>query len=204
MNISKLKGRNYEWLIARVGYDGDDCLIWPFGKTNGYGVLGAGYAHRIMCALVNGPAPSPNHEAAHSCGRGHEACVHPKHVRWKTKSENQLDRTAHGTRNTWAARGKLTPEEAEQIRLLKGVKPQREIAAMFNTSRSNVSFIHCGKAWNGPRRGYHKTKNGKYRARVRIDNKDYHLGTFDSEEQAHKVYVAASRAIRAAMRAAID
>ena len=31
-----------KWLGERVGYDADECLIWPFGTSNGYGVLGSG------------------------------------------------------------------------------------------------------------------------------------------------------------------
>lgn len=147
-------GKSHRWIQAHVNYDGDWCLIWPFGGANGYGTFGGWvdgkkvfvYAHRYMCELVHGPAPSSDHEASHSCGRGHEGCVHPRHVSWKTKSENQADRARHGTKST-GCRGKLTPEQAAEIMSLRGRMPQKDIAARFGISRANVSLIHCGKLW---------------------------------------------------------
>lgn len=149
------QAKTVSWLAANRHYRGKGCLIWPFARINGYGILGqtvggkriTHYAHRWMCALVNGPPPSPNHEAAHECGNGVGGCVHPLHVAWKTKSQNQADRRRHGTKSMgWV--GKLTEAQAAQIRALKGKKLQREIAAMFGVSRANVSLIHCGKAWH--------------------------------------------------------
>lgn len=80
----------------------DECVQWPFGRNNmGYGLVNGygfyGYAHRIVCEHVHGAAPTPMHDAAHSCGKGHEGCIHPLHVRWATKSDNQSDRYGHGT-----------------------------------------------------------------------------------------------------------
>jgi hypothetical protein len=85
-------------------YEGDECLIWPFGRiTAGYGNLYFGgewgYAHRRVCEEVNGPATTPKHEAAHSCGKGHEGCVTKKHLRWATHAENMADMLEHGTSN---------------------------------------------------------------------------------------------------------
>jgi hypothetical protein len=70
------------------------------------------YAHRLMCQLAHGDPPTPDHIAAHSCGRGHEGCVNPNHLSWKTYSENELDKRVHGTtRNPWwGKKGKLTRE----------------------------------------------------------------------------------------------
>lgn len=50
-----------------------------------------------MCQKAHGDPPSPKHDAAHSCGRGHEGCVNPNHLSWKTKKQNQADRITHGT-----------------------------------------------------------------------------------------------------------
>lgn len=94
-------GEAERWLEDRVGHnDGSDCLKWPFGTaSSGYGYLRAGGvllgAHRTMCALVNGPPPTPKHEAAHSCGKGHEGCVNPRHLRWATSQENKADIILH-------------------------------------------------------------------------------------------------------------
>lgn len=149
----KGNGRAHAWILAHVNYEGDWCLIWPFSKPNGYGMfthLGERYyAHRRMCELVKGPPPTPDHEAGHSCGRGHEGCIHPKHLDWKTKSENQADRATQGTKAT-GGYGKLTPEKAQAIRALKGTVPQRKVAELYGVSRANVSLIQNGKSWTGP------------------------------------------------------
>ena len=60
------------WVEAHVSYDGPGCLPWPFAKAGrGYGQLTAdgerGYAHRYICKRVNGPPPTPEHEASHTC-----------------------------------------------------------------------------------------------------------------------------------------
>lgn len=86
-----------------AAYDGDDCLPWPYSRNeNGYGTLYAPkgettVASRAVCELVHGPAPSDTHMAAHSCGKGHEGCVNPKHLRWATPLENSADKVIHGT-----------------------------------------------------------------------------------------------------------
>ncbi len=196
-------GKAVAWLRARVGYQGDDCLIWPFCLCSGYGHFGHEgenhYAHRFMCELVNGPPPTPFHEAAHSCGRGHLGCVSPIHLEWKTTSDNQLDRTLHGTRNIGGPRGKITFEQAEEIRALKGQKTQQEIAAMFGISRSQVSWIMTGKAWVKERKGYARSGK-KFRARLYVDGREIFLGQFDTEEEAHACYLAENAKVRAAMR----
>lgn len=148
---NKGKGKGIEWLRAHAAYDGDDCLIWPFSTARGYGHLGVDgklvYAHTVMCELVNGPAPTPEHQAAHSCGRGHEACVSGKHLSWKTQSGNQLDRRVHGTKNEgngW--KPKLSWEQVQEIRALASTKTHDELAAQFNTSRRNIGSIINGKS----------------------------------------------------------
>ena len=150
---NKGKGKNLQWLRDRVGHDGDDCLIWPFHRRwNGYGSIAymgsVRYPHRVMCEFAHGAAPTPDHLAAHSCGRGQDGCVNPRHLSWKTSSENQLDRREHGTarrRKQWPGRRSLVSEEQrKQIRALKGRKNQREIAAMFGLSYQHVSLIQRG------------------------------------------------------------
>lgn len=109
------------WIRDHLEYPHDYCLIWPFARgDNGYGSFGRQgkfiYTHRYICELVKGPPPTPEHQAAHSCGRGHEGCVNPKHLSWKTRAENQLDRREHGTENrVW---NKLTPDDVAEIRRL--------------------------------------------------------------------------------------
>lgn len=201
------KGAAIRWIRDHAGYQGDDCLMWPFRGPNGYGVFGylgkQYYAHRYMCELVKGPPPTPEHEAAHSCGRGQFGCVNPCHLSWKTPSDNQRDRRLHGTKSS-GGRGRLTDEQAAQIRALRGAMPQREIAAMFNTSRANVSLIMTGNlhAENKvrPGKGYSYVKaTGKYTARIGIQGGSVFLGHFDTEDEARAIYLLANARARAGL-----
>ena len=105
-----LRGESERWLREEaLAYSGDDCLIWPYAKTNkGYG---DGYGRtkidgrkvivsRFICEKVNGVPPTQRHQAAHSCGNGHLGCVTPKHLSWKTPEQNWDDRRLHG-RGSW-------------------------------------------------------------------------------------------------------
>lgn len=136
-------------------HPGDDCLHWPFAKDgHGYGILKVGRktgkAHRFVCDLVNGPPPTRDHQAAHSCGNGHLGCVSPKHLSWKTRTENAADKHAHGTHTRGERHGpaKLTEDQAREILRLKGVLMQSEIAAVFGVSRPTVSSIHRRVNWS--------------------------------------------------------
>lgn len=145
-------GEARKWLEAHVSYSGDDCLVWPFARSSrqGYGHIGwaengvkiGKLAHTRMCELAHGSAPSPQHEAAHNCGNGHGGCVNPRHVEWKTKSENQKDRRRHGTAMTSRYGGgtsALSREQWDAIRALKGRMTLVQVAARFG---STVSTVH--------------------------------------------------------------
>jgi hypothetical protein len=132
------------------------CLIWPFSTTRGYGTfgyLGKGYyAHRFMCEIVHGSAPSDIHQAAHSCGD--TACVNPNHLSWKTPSENGMDNRQHGThiRSRYGSAGKLTQEQADAIRSQKDAKTLRELAEEYGVSESCISNVWTGKTHYRPRK----------------------------------------------------
>ncbi len=148
------KGRALAWLREHASYQGDDCLLWPFSKyRGGYGQFGLNgklcKAHRYMCELVHGPAPSPAHETAHSCGKGHNGCVSPKHLSWKTHSENQIERRRHGTQNK--GRGwKLTPDDVAAIRA-SAEKP-KDLAARYGVGENNIRQILWRKTWRTGKR----------------------------------------------------
>lgn len=98
------RGELAAWLRQHSAYAGDDCLIWPFGRrSSGYGMATVDgvkiSAHRHMCILAHGRPPTPDHQAAHSCGNGHLGCVNPRHLSWKTRLANKADELLHGTRN---------------------------------------------------------------------------------------------------------
>lgn len=135
-------------------YRGHDCLPWPYTRDQrGYGKMQHDgrmqYVSRVACEHVNGPPPTPKHEAAHSCGKGHEGCCTPRHMSWKTHAGNKADMIAHGTsqrgERQWMS--KLTAAQVLEIRAMIGTMPQRRIAERFGVSFQTISSIRCGKNW---------------------------------------------------------
>lgn len=147
-------GKPETWLRDALNYDGDECLTWPFGgRNNGYGTLifegRAVSAHRKMCELVHGPAPTKRHEAAHSCGKGHLGCVSPRHLRWATPEENQADRLLHGTHNRGERCGSniLTEAQVREVRTLLGTLSRPKIAKRFGVTEGCIKGIAARKTW---------------------------------------------------------
>ncbi len=147
-------GQGIAFLRANVGFSGEECLAWPLSADGvGYGVVSINgknkRASRVMCELVHGPAPSPKHHAAHSCGKGHQGCVSPKHLSWKTPKENAADSVKHGTARFGVGRKAVQLSQADyrQIMALKGIKTQPQIGKMFNVSWRHVGKLHRGVTW---------------------------------------------------------
>lgn len=137
-----------------IPYQGDGCLAWPFGNNGkGYGTFHvkrrAVSASTYACEKAHGPRPTPQHEAAHSCGKGHLLCCNPRHLRWATTKENHADKLRHGTvmlgeKNNSA---KLTADQVRAIREMLGRTPQHEIARRFGVQQMTISKIARGKTW---------------------------------------------------------
>lgn len=147
-----LPGEPMAWLLSHVEYDDDACLMWPYGKGS-RGRYGAVFyrgrvdgAHRVMCELKHGTAPPHAPLAAHSCGRGSDGCVNPKHLRWATTDENGSDRKKHLASGieAWPTPTKLSPEDVDAIRNSKGLTSGALVAKQFGVSESLVSRIRSG------------------------------------------------------------
>lgn len=150
-------GEPMRWLLETASqYTGDDCLIWPFARwKEGYAKVREGrsyrYASRVLCEKVHGEPPTPGHQAAHSCGKGHEGCINPNHLSWKTVSENQMDRIKHGTSNRGERNNQttLTRYEVLQIRKMADAGiPHSIIAKRFEIARSSVNRHANRKTWS--------------------------------------------------------
>lgn len=144
------RGAPLAWINEHQIYAGDDCLSWPFSTTaDGRPHMNGAVPARIMCERVNGPPPTPTHEAAHNCGKGHEACMNPNHLRWATPLENNSDMDIHGTRavGELLPQSKLTADQVRQIRALGGELKQRDIATRFGVNISCVNKILNRKLW---------------------------------------------------------
>lgn len=133
----------------------EECLIWPYSKgSDGYArikpVRGQTLVQRLICFDLYGPPPDPIYEAAHTCGRGMQGCVNPRHVRWASREENAADRVDHGTapRGVNCGRAKLCEDDVRTIRKMKASNAtNREVAGHFDISKTAVSNINTGITW---------------------------------------------------------
>jgi hypothetical protein len=135
-------------------YEGDECLIWPFNRDAfGYARMHhegrPQFVHRLICEAANGPAPTPKHEAAHSCGRGAEGCCTKRHLSWKTRKENEADKLIHNThsRGERCVTAKLTEAQVLEIRALEGKARRTEMAARYGVTSSPIGAILRGQNW---------------------------------------------------------
>jgi hypothetical protein len=149
------KGALQAWLSEHAKHEGSSCLIWPFGRTaGGYGEVywegRQSLAHRVMCELAHGAPPDTADVVAHSCGKGHEGCVNPRHLRWATYGENVSDQIEHGTISRGEDRpaAKLTEAGVREIRALRGRMRQVDIANIFGVSQAVVSKVQLRLAWS--------------------------------------------------------
>ncbi len=69
-------------------------------------------------------------------------CVNPRHLAWKTNSQNQLDRRKNGNmlRNNYGPKSRLEASKIAQIVNLRGKKTQVEIAKIFGVSLGCVQY----------------------------------------------------------------
>lgn len=132
------------WLLGHVDHRGDDCILWPFSlDTKGYAQVCIGKstvrkASRVMCELAHGSPPTIRHQAAHSCRNRH--CINPRHLSWKTQSENEADKKRDGTvyRNKHGRRPLLTPD---QIRLIQTTRGNAVgLAKQFGVQRETIHW----------------------------------------------------------------
>lgn len=137
-----------------IAYEGEDCLIWQYARdAEGYARVTVdrrtGSASRRVCEGAHGPAPSPAHQAAHSCGNGHLGCVNKRHISWKTPVENNADKKLHGTYQVGEknSRAKLTDRQVTQIRAEAGSETLAAIARKFGVSQTTVWCIVHRLRW---------------------------------------------------------
>lgn len=134
-------------------HQGEECLIWPYGKSaQGYGLIHRGRVrggvHRFVCEDIHGP-PQAGMYAAHECGNGHLGCVNPKHLSWKTPKENQADRLAHGTKlfGEKIKFSKLSETQVREILLLTGSEPRVKTAKKYGVSYDAILKVQTRKSW---------------------------------------------------------
>lgn len=123
----------------------DECIKWPFGmQGGGYGSVcldGKGMsASRFVLVVSTGINPVDKY-AAHGPCHDRE-CVNPRHLSWKTPSENSNDRKRDGT-----AGRKLNADSVAEI--LKSTANASDLAAKYGVGKRIIYSIRQGKAWLG-------------------------------------------------------
>lgn len=147
--------KRFEAKYVPVPYTG--CWLWD-GATNlyGYGLMArqspktnyekAYPAHRLAYEHWNGPIPE-GCMVRHTCDVC--CCVNPEHLLVGTAKDNardsvSRDRSCRGERNGLA---KLSSSDVREIRRLRGVVTQKELARQFGVSRTTISHIHTNRVW---------------------------------------------------------
>ena len=143
-------GSQLHWLRENCQPEHDDCVLWPFtmGET-GYGHVSISgrprIASREACRVENGEPPSPDLEAAHSCGN--RACINGRHLRWDTTKGNHADKASHGTRQVGekGPGAKLTDAQALAIRA--DARSRKAVAADYGVTPECISAIVLRKTF---------------------------------------------------------
>lgn len=159
-----IKMRRYDALLALIEIETDDCVDWPYGTSQGYGVINmrndAGEYHRIrthvLALLTLGPQPD-GHYCLHSCDR--PVCVNLRHLRWGTPAENVADMDARNRRTSITGTTHRNPRRTllsrEQGELIKDLYvpgsnyphpgSSKSLAERFDVSRQTIADITHGR-----------------------------------------------------------
>lgn len=119
-------------------------LIGPTGKKNPH----VRVSRLVLTAFV-GPPPAPGrrYHAAHDDGDRKNNRL--DNLRWATPADNEKDKIRHGTKQCGEQhyKTKLTAEQVQEIRRLKGRMPPGAVAKMYSVSPGNIDFIWKGQSW---------------------------------------------------------
>lgn len=147
---------NFWWVCDHANWEDDnECLIYPKfneGSTAFPTITLDGekmVATRYMCFLKHGPSPTPEHQAAHSCGKAHLGCINPNHLRWATRKENEADKIIHGTLHVGEARPNAVLNE-DKVRLIRDLythMPAAHIAKHLGVKYMTIVAVVKGRTW---------------------------------------------------------
>lgn len=129
-----------DFVLSRLDTTNPDaCWEWP-GALNSYGYgifIRSGktiFAHRVMAGA------GPGQCGLHRCDN--RKCCNPKHLFLGDRADNMRDMHAKGRR---PYTHKLTTDQVETIRNLRGQETGATLAARFGVSRALISMIQTRK-----------------------------------------------------------
>ncbi len=127
-------------------------ILKPYVMPNGYHQVKINgqkcYVHVLVATFVIGGKPSPAHEVAHN--DGNKGNNRASNLRWATRSDNHMDKVAHGTmlRGEKHSMAKLTEEKVLEIRRrVSAGERQKDLAAETGMSKMAISRAVRGENW---------------------------------------------------------
>ena len=139
-----------ERLLSKAIFDKDtDCWLWIASKhSSGYGAFWFNCrmdnAHRVSYEIFVGYIPLGLF-VLHRCDV--EICINPAHLFIGSQSDNIRDAISKGRISSEILATKLTRNEVNEIRWLKGKRSQGELAKTYGVNQSHISRIQSGKVW---------------------------------------------------------
>ena len=134
----------------------DTCWIWT-GALNaqGYGVIDIDgvnrRAHRFVLEMNGQQLPS-DMMVLHKCDN--PPCVNPDHLFLGSQTDNVKDMRDKSRASDYFTQkahdhpaSRLTEDDVENIKALKGKISQKEIGAMYGIAQQTVSKIHTGRRY---------------------------------------------------------
>lgn len=132
----------------------NECWEWTRGCSKGYGNLSVGNgkyrpAHIVAWEIANNTALPKGMVIRHTCDN--PPCCNPAHLLIGTPADNMADKVARGRqpRGESMATSKLTQQQVAEIRkrYAAGGIRQKDIAAEYGITQSNVSFLVRNITW---------------------------------------------------------
>jgi len=127
---------------------------YPMVAFSMHGIVTQRTLHSIVCEAFHGKKPSSGHEVAHLDGVRTNCCE--RNLQWKTISQNNLDKNAHGTmaRGECFSHSVLSEKDVLRIIEIRKTPPEgsgplgcRRIAAIIGKPRGAVSQVIQGNSW---------------------------------------------------------